>query len=59
MCVYDDARHALLPKGHQHPPADHRLETIRDVVGESGVEGHRERNIAEFGHAVGRISAGT
>ena len=46
----DDARHALLPEGHQYAPAHHRLHTGRNGVGEGHVEGHGERDVAKERH---------
>ena len=50
MQLDDDARHALLPEGHQYAPAHHRLHTGRNGVGEGHVEGHGERDVAKERH---------
>ncbi len=45
----DDAGKALLAEGGEHASAHHRLHSVGDAVGEDGVEGHGQSNIAKFG----------
>ena len=46
----DDARHALLAKGHEHAAAHHRLHPVRDAVGKGHIERHGEGDVTKFRH---------
>ena len=52
MQLDHNARHALLPKGHQHASAHYRLHTRRNGVSKYQVEGHGEGDVAEESHVA-------
>ena len=48
----NDAGHALLPEGHEHAPADHRLHAGRNGISERHVERHGQGDVGEEGHLL-------